>query len=70
MSHFVELEENALSLMNQWQENEEITEVKKKDKERLVETTNRVIEGLEVTVRENKMRSAKIYQEKTQLEFQ
>ena len=70
MEHFVELEEQNLSLIQQWQENEQQTEIKRKEFEIIKMEKNREIANLKNTVEENKMRCEKIGVEKTTLEIQ
>ena len=69
MTHFHELEEQNLSLIQQQQENEQQTEKNRKDFEKLEETVNRTLAGLSNTVEENKQRSKKIIAEKKMLEM-
>ena len=46
MTHFVELEESNLSLIQQWQENEQQTETKRKEFERIQIEKNLEIHNL------------------------
>lgn len=68
--HFVELEENNLSLIQQWQENEQQTEIKRKEFELIQTEKQREISNLKSTVEENKHRAKKIAAEKSTLEIQ
>jgi len=70
MEHFVELEENNLSLIQQWQENEQQTEIKRKEFELIQAEKQREIHNLKSTVEENKQRAKKIATEKSTLEIQ
>lgn len=69
MAHFVELEENNLSLIQQWQENEQQTEIKRKDLEKVKTEKTKEIDTLLNTVEENKEKNTKIKKEKYQLEL-
>ena len=46
MTHFVELEESNLSLIQQWQENEQQTEIKRKEFEHIQIEKNLEIHNL------------------------
>lgn len=70
MEHFVDLEEENLSLITQLQENESQREVKKKIYEEFKTNKRFEISGLMSSVEENKHRSEKIALEKNSLELQ
>ena len=66
----MELEENNLSLIQQWQENEQQTELKRKEFEQIKTEKSKEISTLKGSVEENKTRSEKIAKEKQTLELQ
>ena len=66
----MELEENNLSLIQQWQENEQQTETRRQEYEKVKKEKNDLINGLQITMSENQMRSTKIKNEKSILEAQ
>ena len=70
MTHFHELEEQNLSLIQQQQENEQQIDKNRKEFESMEETKNRQLATLAKTVEENKQRSSKIIMEKKMLEMQ
>ena len=70
MEHFFELEENNLSLIQQWQQNEQQTEIKRKEYERIKFEKEVEIGNLQNTVEENKERRSKIGDEKSVFEMQ
>ena len=70
MTHFVQLEESNLSLIQQWQENEQQTETKRKEFERIQIEKNLEIHNLQKSVEENKTRRGLIVAEKNTLEMQ
>ena len=68
--HLYELEDNNLSLIQQWQENEQQTEIKRKEFELIKAQKTKEITTLKSTVEENQTRSHKIAKEKQTLEIQ
>jgi len=70
MADFTELEESNLKLIQQWQESEQQTEVKRKEFEKIRMIKNGEIDSLATSVEENKARATKISSEKNNLEMQ
>ncbi len=68
MNHFVELEEDSLSLIQQWQDYEQQTELRRQEFEKCKREKNLEISSLQKTVDENQVRSTKIRNEKSVLE--
>ena len=68
--HFVDLEEENLGLIVQWQDNEQQTELKRKEFERIQYEKIRDMNTLEASVKENKERRGRIKEEKNALEMQ
>ena len=68
--HFVDLEEENLGLIVQWQDNEQQTELKRKEFERIQYEKIRDMNTLEASVKENKERRTRIKEEKNALEMQ
>lgn len=68
--HFTDLEEENLGLIVQWQDNEEQTEVRRQEFERIQYEKTREMHNLEATVKENMERRGRIGEEKNVLEMQ
>lgn len=68
--HFTDLEEENLGLIVQWQDNEEQTEMRRQEYDRIKYEKTYEMENLEATVKENKERRGRIAEEKNVLEMQ